>query len=78
MKSKLKLIRNARRLWYRLWSVRLSLLAAVFSAAETGIHYYVEGKPPLLVLGAAVVSITAAAARLVQQSSLEDDYANAP
>lgn len=54
----------------KLWSVRLSLLAAVASAVEVSMQLYVSGTAPLLVVAAGMVSIGSAIARIVAQPKL--------
>jgi hypothetical protein len=75
---KFRLIRDARRIWHRLWSVRLSLLSALLSTIETCMNYYATGQAPIFVIGAALVSIATAVSRLVSQDSLYDSYEQAP
>lgn len=57
----------------KLWSVRLSLLAALASAAEAGMHLYASGTPPLLVIAAGCTSIGAAIARIIAQPAVTGD-----
>lgn len=66
----MKFIDDARKQFPRLWSVRLTLLAAVASAIETGVHLYATGTAPLLVIGSFFASIGAAIARIVAQPSV--------
>lgn len=54
----------------KLWSVRLTLAAAVASAIETGVHLYATGTAPLLVVAAGLASLGAAIARIVAQPSV--------
>lgn len=72
------LIDDARRVWYKLWSLRLNLLAALLSSVEAVIHL----APDLFVaklgqgrfaLAALVVSLGAAFARIVKQPKLHKD-----
>lgn len=67
-----KLIRDARKLWHRLWSVRLSLLAALLSTLETAFTYWTTGHTPPIVAAAALISIAAAISRVVAQESLNE------
>lgn len=71
----LRLIKNARRIWHRLWSVRLSLLAAVLAAVESVFTYWTTGHAPLIVVGAGVVSLAASISRVVAQDALHEDEA---
>jgi len=68
----MKLIKNARRIWHRLWSVRLSLLAAVLAAVESVFSYWTTGHAPLIVAGAGVFSLAASISRVIAQDSLHD------
>ena len=68
----MKLIENWRAIWHRLWSVRLSLLAALLSAIEAGLSYWLSGQPPVVALLGSGVSLGAAIARLVAQPEVHD------
>jgi len=57
----------------RLWSVRLALLAALLSAVEVAMNVWLTGKPPLIVLGACVVSLSAAIARVIAQPKVRNE-----
>lgn len=70
--SRVRFVSNAKEILTRAWSVRLSLLAALLSTVETGYTYWATGKAPVVVIGAAVVSISAAVARIVAQENLSD------
>lgn len=74
----MRLIHDARRLWHRLWSVRLALLASLCSAIELGMSYYSTGQAPVFVCAAFSISILGAWARLVQQDDIHASYAQAP
>jgi membrane protein YdbS with pleckstrin-like domain len=63
----MQMIDDWRWLWARLWSVRLSLVAGLLSAIETGMNLYATGSAPVIVVVAMVVSLAAAVARLVAQ-----------
>lgn len=76
--KRLRLIANARRLWHRLWSVRLTLFAALLSATDVAFQFYATGQPSMIVIGSFLFSIGSAIARLVAQDSLTDAYASAP
>lgn len=69
----MKLIDNWKRLWHRLWSVRLSLLAAVLSTADVIYATWTSGQPRWAVLVAAIVSIGAAISRVVAQPGVLDE-----
>lgn len=69
----MKLIDDWKRKWPKLWSVRLSLLAAAASGAEVAMTMWATGTAPILVLAAATVSIGAAISRIVAQPGLLDD-----
>jgi hypothetical protein len=67
----LHLIEGAGRIWSRLWSVRLALLAAVLGALDVGLAYYApDHASPLYAAGAALVSFAAAVARIVAQPAV--------
>lgn len=74
----LRLIKNARRIWYRLWSVRLSMLAALLAAIESVFSYWTTGHAPLIVAGAGLFSLAASVSRVIAQDSLDADEADAP
>lgn len=76
--KRLRLIANARKLWYRLWSVRLAMLTSLLSATEVAFQYYATGQPSWIVCGSFALSIATAVSRVVKQDSLSDDYASAP
>lgn len=64
----LHLIEGAGRVWSRLWSVRLALLAAVLGALDVGLAYCApEHASPFFAGTAALVSFAAAVARIVAQ-----------
>lgn len=67
----LHLIQDAGRVWSRLWSVRLALLAGGLGALEVGLTYCApEHASPLYAAGAALVSFAAAVARIVAQPAV--------
>lgn len=70
------LIQNWRRKFHRLWSVRLTLIAALLSAIEVAINWWLSGKPPLIVIGAGLFSLCAAIARVISQPRLNDEDRN--
>lgn len=63
----MKLIDDAGKLWHRLWSVRLSLLAAFGSAIEAAWMVYTTGQPPIIAIITLVISLGAAFSRMVAQ-----------
>ncbi len=69
----MRLIDNAKEQFPKLWSVRLSLLAALVGVAEVAHQSYVLGNPPLVVLSAALISLGAAIARIVAQPKATGD-----
>lgn len=70
------LIDDAGRLWHRLWSVRLALLALGFEAIDKGLPYLADVFPPvwfsLITMG---VTVGAGIARLVDQPALQQGAA---
>ncbi|CAB3664137.1 hypothetical protein LMG26696_03530 [Achromobacter pulmonis] len=72
----MNLIDDWRRKFHRLWSVRLALIAAVLSAIEVAINWWLSGKPPLIVIGAGLFSLCAAVARVISQPRLNDEDRN--
>jgi hypothetical protein len=68
-----RLIDDAGRVWHRLWSVRLSLLAGLASAADAGWEAHVNGQPRLVSIATCLISFGAAAARIVAQPGLQGD-----
>jgi hypothetical protein len=60
-------VNDWKRLFPRLWSVRLSFMAALLSALDTGISLYSTGSAPLIVAVAMLVSVSAAVARVIAQ-----------
>lgn len=72
----MNLIQDWRRKFPRLWSVRLSLLAALLSAFEVGMNLWLTGRPPLIVIGAGLFSLCAAIARVISQPRLTNEDRN--
>ena len=66
----MKLIDDWKKKFHRLWSVRLSLLSAIASAAQVGTELYANNTPTKLVVAACVASVGAAVARLIAQPKL--------
>jgi hypothetical protein len=52
------------------WSIRLSLIAALFSAGEAAFQYYLTGQPPIVIIAVVVASLSSAVARLVAQQAI--------
>lgn len=65
------LIPNSRKIWHRLWSVRLALLSSVAGSSAAVFAFLGEqrGSFPLVILSS-ILSIGAAVARLVAQPKL--------
>lgn len=62
------LIQDAKVVLLKAWSIRLALLAAVFSAAEVALPFFAPFMPPHVMAIAAVFASTGAAvARVVAQ-----------
>lgn len=73
----MKLISDWKRIWFRLWSVRLALLTALLSACEAAFAYWVDHSP-WIAIGSFTLSIATAVSRIVSQDNLYDDYEHAP
>lgn len=56
----------------RAWSVRLSLLAALASAGEAAWQLYLDARPSILIVGTALISLSAAISRLVAQPRMRN------
>jgi hypothetical protein len=70
-KPKLGLLPDWRRVLRRAWSIRLTILAALFTAAEVAVSLFGDVLPRgLFVLLAFTASIGAALARLVAQPEM--------
>lgn len=69
----MQLINDWKRKFPKLWSVRLSLLAALMSSIEVALNVYLTGKAPVIVLAAGLISLGAAASRVVAQADLSDE-----
>lgn len=73
-KLEVHLINDADAVWHKLWSVRLSLLAAVLEGVNAFLGYVVPDHPgPILAILAAGVSAAAAIARVIAQPALKKD-----
>lgn len=69
----MQLIENAKTVLLKAWSVRLALLAAVFSAAEVALPFFAPFVPPhTMAIMAVVASSGAAIARVVAQPKMRD------
>ena len=67
----MNLIDNASEVLKKAWSVRLSLLSAVFSAAEVALPFFTDFIPPRTMAMLAVVTAGGAAiARVIAQPKL--------
>jgi hypothetical protein len=72
----MRLIPHASRIWKRLWSIRLAMLAAIFQGAAM-FWFGLEGTmPPLWFFGIGIVlTVAVIPARLVAQKDLPGDDA---
>lgn len=67
----MKLIEDAKTVLLKAWSIRLALLAAVFSAAEVALPFFAPFVPPkTMAVLALIASAGAAIARVVAQPTL--------
>jgi hypothetical protein len=69
------LIEDAKAVWHKLWSVRLSLLAAAISTAQAAMDAANSGQARPAVIAAAIIAAASAIARLIQQPALTGDKA---
>jgi len=70
-RRKIVLLEDWRKIARRAWSIRLSIVAAVFTAAEVVVPLFGDALPRgVFVLLAFIASIGAAVARLVAQSGV--------
>ena len=66
-----ELIDDAAQVAKKAWSIRLSLLAAVFSAAEVALPFFTDFVPPhTMAIAAVFVAAGAAVSRLVAQPKM--------
>ena len=66
------LIDNAKEVFLKAWSIKLSLLSAVLSAAEVALPFFTDFVPPRTMAVLAVFTAAgAAAARLVAQPAIK-------
>lgn len=70
---KISLIEDWRRIAPKLWSVRLSILAAVAASAQAGFEYFMAGQKPIIAVVAAVLALGSAVSRIISQPGLIDD-----
>lgn len=73
----MNLIQDAAILFPKLWSVRLSIIAGLISAAQAGWEVYSDGKTSAVAIAAALVAFSAAMARIVAQPKLVEEVAEA-
>lgn len=66
----MRLLDNWRSVVRYAWSFKLTLLAGVISSLDAGVQYYLTGNPPLVSIGAALLSFGALIARVIAQPEL--------
>ena len=65
------LIENAKEVLMKAWSIKLSVLSAIFSTAEVALPFFTDLVPPrTMAMMAVFTAAGAAAARLVAQPSI--------
>jgi len=64
------LIPDWKRLWIKLWSVKLALIAGLLSGIEAAVAIWIDGRPAILALGVMAISFGAAVSRIVAQPKL--------
>ena len=64
------LIKDARKIWHRLWSVRLAMLGVIFSSAQAGFEMYIDGQTHALSIVGALLFFATGVSRLVDQPKL--------
>lgn len=65
------LVQDARRVARKAWSIKFALASSVLSAAEVAIPYFAPSAPSgLFALGAMLLGLAAAVARIVAQKEL--------
>ena len=70
----MELIVDAKNVILKAWSIRLALLAAVFSAAEVALPFFAPFVPPhTRAILAVVASSGAAIARVIAQPKMHED-----
>lgn len=67
------LIEDWKKIAPKLWSIRLSLLAAVMSSAQAGVEYFISGQRPVIAIITGLVALAAAVSRLIAQPGVLDD-----
>lgn len=73
----MELIANAKQVALKAWSIRLALLAALFSAAEVALPFFAPFVPPhTMAIMATIASAGAAIARVVAQPKMHDVQAD--
>lgn len=76
---KITLVEDAKNVLMHAWSVRLSLLAALFGAAEVALPFFAPFLPPhTMAILAVVASAGAAIARIVAQPAMHQSKDAAP
>jgi hypothetical protein len=69
----MQLIQDAKTVLLKAWSVRLALLAALFSAAEVALPFFAPFMPPhMMAILALLASTGAAIARVVAQPKMHE------
>ncbi len=75
----MQFIQDAKTVLMKAWSVRLALLAAVFSAMEVALPFFAPFVPPhTMAILAVVASAGAAIARIVSQPKMHTQKADWP
>lgn len=75
----MKLIEDAKTVFLQAWSVRLSVLAALFGAAEVALPFFAPFLPPrTMAILAVAASAGAAIARIVAQPTMHQPKDHAP
>ncbi len=70
----MRLIPHARRVWRRLWSIRLAMLAAFFQGAAMFWIAFVDTFPPVWFFAIGVLlTVAVVPARLIKQRDMHDD-----
>lgn len=73
----MNLIADAKTVLLKAWSIRLALLAAMFSAAEVALPFFAPFVPPkTMAVLALIASAGAAVARIVAQPSMHKEPAD--
>ena len=70
----MRLIPHARRVWRRLWSIRLAMLAAVVQGAAMFWIAFIDSFPPTWFFAIGVLlTVAVVPARLIKQRDMHDD-----